>query len=68
VIIDETRWLDAGSFLAWTLPADGVPDRYKSGFYLYRLGAGSQPVHIDDLLIDQTEPYGTLKQIAVMPQ
>jgi hypothetical protein len=65
-IIDETKWLDVNHFLAWTLPADGIPDRDTSGLYLYRLGAENPPIHIDDILVVQTEPYGGLRQVVVL--
>jgi len=65
-IIKETLWLDSNRFLAWTLPADDIPDRYPSGLYLYRLDAENLPIHIDDVVIDLSEPYGSLRQVVVL--
>jgi hypothetical protein len=65
-IIKETIWLDSNRFLAWTLPADGMPDSYTSGLYLYRLDAENLPIHIDDVVIDLTDPYGSQKQVVVL--
>lgn len=65
-IIQETLWFDANRFLAWTLPAEGIPDRYTSGLYLYGLDAENPPVHIDDVVIDESEPYGSQRQLVVL--
>ncbi len=65
-IIDETLWVDASRFLAWTLSAEGIPERYPSGLYLYRLDAENLPIHIDDVVIDLTDPYGSQKQVVVL--
>jgi hypothetical protein len=63
-LIEETIWLDADRFLAWTVPSDGIPDRYRAGLYLYDLEREAGPVHIDDVVIDLLEPYGS-RQVVV---
>lgn len=65
-VIDETRWIDSNRFLAYTLPAAGLPDRYTSGLYLYSLVSTDPPLHIDDLVIDQSLPYGRQHQLIIL--
>lgn len=66
VIISEVLWLDDGRFLAWTLPEEGIPDRYASGLYLYGLGMEGLPLLIDEIPVHQTEPYGAIRQVVVL--
>lgn len=65
-IIDATQWVDSSHFLVWTLPAEGISDSYPSGLYLYPLEAENLPIHIDDIVIDHAEPYGSQRQVVVL--
>ncbi len=66
LMIDKTQWLDASRFLAWTLPSDGIPDRYTSDLYWYSLDTQVQPVLIDRVGIDIYDPYGSQRQVVVL--
>ncbi len=65
-IIMETRWLDDQRALMWTAPEDGIPDRYPAGMFLYNLGVGNEPLKIDDLVQDSTQPYGVRRDFVLL--
>ncbi|MFN2215305.1 MAG: hypothetical protein ACK2TS_00020, partial [Anaerolineales bacterium] len=65
-IIDHVRWLDTRHFLAWTLPDNGIPDVYYSGLYLYSLDQGVDPVIIDSILQNSSDPYGMGSQVLIL--
>ena len=65
-LIEQAQWLDELRFLAWTVPADGIPDRYNAGLYLYSSTVDGEPVHIVDLVRDYDKPYGMGSQVVVL--
>jgi hypothetical protein len=65
-LIEQTQWLDNNRFLAWTVPADGIPDLYNAGLYLYTLTGAEEPVHIVDLVREYSKPYGMGSQVIVL--
>ena len=65
-IVNRAHWLRGDRFLVWTLPADGIPNRWVSGLYLYDLAKGSEPVHIGDLLQNGEDPYGLQDQVVIL--
>ena len=66
--IDSVRWLDDQHFLAWTFPDDGIPDVYFSGLYFYSLDQGVDPIKIDNLLQDFSDPYGMESQVLILDE
>jgi len=67
-LIDSVRWLDDQHFLAWTFPDDGIPDVYFSGLYFYSLDQGVDPIKIDNLLQDFSDPYGMESQVLILDE
>lgn len=64
--IMEAQWLDTRRVLMWTVPEDGIPDRYLAGMYLYDIDRANEPVQIDDLVQDYFQPYGLRREYVIL--
>jgi len=62
----EAQWLDTRRVWWWTVPEDGIPDRYLAGMYLYDIDRANEPVQIDDLVQDYFQPYGLRREYVIL--